>query len=105
MTGTQKVRQLEMSENTWAPPDGQEITIRLHTLTGKWETLTILASGTVDYLKQEIWDKTDYVGAMSLVFVGKRLQDGHTLQEYGITDQSAIHMILELRGTKRSENF
>ena len=74
--------------------------IFIRTLTGK--TFTILTnreSMTIKDLKLIIQDAegTDF-GHIRLIFAGKQLEDGLTLKDYNIVNESTIHMVLRLTG-------
>lgn len=54
---------------------------------------------TVAQLKELISAKQSLpVDQQRLVYQGKQLEDDMTLQDYGIEDNSSIHLILRLRG-------
>ena len=64
-------------------------------------TIVISAEGTstVDAVKDQVSGRTLIPAAdQRLVFAGRDLQNGRALQDYGITDNSTIHVLLRLRG-------
>jgi len=75
------------------------IDIKLITLTGKKIALTISKYDTVQRLKKRIYALENIlIDQQKLSFNGKCLDDTNTLDHYGITTNSTVHLILRLRG-------
>jgi ubiquitin-protein ligase/Mg-chelatase subunit ChlD len=56
-------------------------------------------SDTVEHVKQEIQDREGVpADQMRLIFVGKQLEDGRSLADYGVQSESSMFMMLRLRG-------
>jgi hypothetical protein len=72
--------------------------IFLKDLKGENVTLDVEASDTVETVKRMFMDKTgippDQQQLTDLVYRGKRLDDGRILSDYGIQDESTIHVLV-----------
>ena len=72
--------------------------IFLRTLTGKTLILEVKASDVIEKVKAIIEDKegtpTVY---QKLIYAGRQLEDGKTLQDYNIQSESIIHLVLRRR--------
>jgi ubiquitin C len=69
------------------------------TLTGKTVTLNLPSNATVADMKQAFQDKEGIsADQQRLIFSGKALEDGRTLAEYNIVNESKVYFALRLRG-------
>ena len=77
--------------------DDQCGSMPIHVLmpSGKMTTLDVLPSGDVKNIKREIYDKDGIPpGLQYLLFDGKELEDGRTLNEFNIQTGSMLHLVL-----------
>jgi len=75
------------------------MTITVHTMTGKKLVINCKEDCTTDELKTKIQDMEGIPpDQQRIIFAGKQFENNQKLQDYNIQDGSVLHLVLRLRG-------
>jgi ubiquitin len=76
--------------------------IYVQTLTGKTFTVNVEPFMTSEDVKEEIFQMEGIPqDQQRLIFAGRQLEEGPTLEDYNIQHKSKLHIVLRLRGQVR----
>jgi len=76
---------------------GQQLQVK--TLAGKTISVEVEPTESIESVKQKIADQEGVEeSTQRLIFGGKQLENGKTLEDYDISEDATVHLVLRLRG-------
>uniref|UniRef100_A0AC35GFI1 Ubiquitin-like domain-containing protein n=1 Tax=Panagrolaimus sp. PS1159 TaxID=55785 RepID=A0AC35GFI1_9BILA len=88
---------IDNAESSSDAKDGYQIFVK--TLTGETITLEVESGFTTEKIKAMVYEKKQIPpDQQRLIFAGAQLENGFTLKKYKIHKESAVHLVLRLRG-------
>lgn len=76
---------------------GQQLQVK--TLAGKTLSIEVEPTESIESIKQKIADQEGVEeSTQRLIFGGKQLENGKTLQDYDVGEDATVHLVLRLRG-------
>lgn len=76
--------------------------IYIKTLTGRTVSLIVEDGETIKIVKEKLKEKDGVpVDEQRLIFNSQELEDGKTLQYYGITREATLHVVINARGRRK----
>lgn len=102
----EKARFIEIAKKSSNPfrNKQREMFIFIKTLSGKTITFDLEATDTIASLKSKIKDRENVpVDQQRILFAGKELDDGNTLQSSGVSKEAILHLVLKKAQTHVSQ--
>lgn len=81
------------------PLKGSGMQIFVTTIIGNHITLTVEPNELIENIKEKIKQKLGYeISDQIIIFGGKKLENGNTLQDYSVQKNSTLHLVARLHG-------